>query len=113
MFARSADPKYFLIGQEHAQHYMEVDCYNIYPGYERYVSGSGSGGLYGISPSYQDYHRKNSHFVHNWGDGLFYYYYLSGDERARELALRGANTMATRGDLDGTGRGGQQKNSTK
>ena len=80
-------------------------------GYARHATAGSSKGLYGISPSYQDYHRKNSHFVHNWGDGVFYYYYLSGDERARELALRGARTMASRGDLDGTGRGGQQKNS--
>jgi hypothetical protein len=108
-FARTADLKYYVMGSQYTQHYMETDIYNIYPGYARYGADGSKSALYGLSPSYRAEHRKDPHFVHNFGLGLTYYYYLSGDERASEIYLRGADSLLPRSDLGGTGRGGQQK----
>ena len=108
-FARTADLKHFTMGLEYAQHYMETDIYNIYPGYARYAPSGDKGGMYGISPSYRAEHRRDPHFEHSFGGpGLSIYYYLSGDERAKEIMIRGADTWVDRG-LTNTGRAGSNR----
>jgi hypothetical protein len=81
LFCESGDARHADIFVPAAWHFMETACWNPYdPG----------DWLAGFCPAYGSYHRANDHFEQHYGEGLWYYYYLTGDERAREIGLRAA-----------------------
>ena len=80
---------------EAARHYMETEAYHVYPDNPYDDGGVDRTNYNGLSPAYEGYYRDNVHVEHCWGSGLFYYYYLTGDERARERALEGATSLLT------------------
>lgn len=84
LFAQSGDLKYVDIFQPQNWHQRETACFNSY---------DDNNWLYGFSGSYGPDHRNVGHFEQHYGEGLWYYYYLTGDERSREIGLRAANSI--------------------
>ena len=52
--------------------------------------------LNGYCPAYSTNHRGTPHFEQHYFEGVWYYYYLTGDERAREIGLRAADSIVFR-----------------
>lgn len=84
LFAQTGDLTYADIFVPAAWHWMETDCWNTYDP-EDWMNG--------YCPAYSAYHRMIGHFQHHYGEGIWYYYYLTGDERAREIGLRAAHSI--------------------
>jgi hypothetical protein len=87
LFAQTGDLTYADIFIPGAWHWMETDCWNTY---------DADDWMNGYCPAYSAYHRLIGHFQHHYGEGIWYYYYLTGDERAREVGLRAANSIIYR-----------------
>ena len=84
LFAQSGDLKYVDIFVPMTWHFMETDCWNTY---------DANDWMNGFCAPYSAYHRGNVHFEQHYGEGIWYYYYLTGDERAREVGLRAAQSI--------------------
>ena len=84
LFAQSGDLRYVDIIVPMAWHFIETDCWNTY---------DATDWMNGFCAPYTAYHRANVHFEQYYGEGIWYYYYLSGDERAREVGLRAAQSV--------------------
>ncbi|MEO1448429.1 MAG: T9SS type A sorting domain-containing protein, partial [Bacteroidota bacterium] len=84
MYALTGDVRYFDVMEPMAWHFMETQCFQPY---------EANNWMNGYSPSYSIHHRGIGHYNHHYGEGIWYYYYLTGDERARELGLRAANSI--------------------
>jgi PcRGLX-like protein central beta sandwich domain/PcRGLX-like N-terminal RIFT barrel domain len=84
LFVQEGDLRYSDIFIPGARFFMETACWNPY---------NTGNWLAGYCPSYSSYHRGSSHFEHHYGEGIWYYYYLTGDERAREVGMRAANAI--------------------
>lgn len=84
LFAQTGDLNYVNILVPMAWHFMETNCWNTY---------NSNDWLNGFSASYGSYHRDIGHFQQHYGEGIWYYYYLTGDERAREIGLRAAQSI--------------------
>lgn len=87
LFAQSGDPRHLDVLVPMARHFMETDCWNTY---------DEDDWMNGYNPAYGAFHRSVDHFQHHYGEGIWYYYYLTGDERAREIGLRAANSIVYR-----------------
>jgi hypothetical protein len=86
LFVMKGDLRYSDIFIPGVRFFMETACWNPF---------NTKDWLAGYCPSYSAYHRSASHFEHHYGEGIWYYYYLTGDERAKEVGLRAAkNIMA-------------------
>ena len=84
LFAQSGDLRFVDIFVPMAWHFMETACWNTYNAMDW---------MNGFSAPYSAYHRANVHFEQHYGEGIWYYYYLTGDERAREVGLRAAQSI--------------------
>jgi hypothetical protein len=82
---------------ESARHTMETEAYHVFPGlgYREDING--------LMPAYGQAYRSGVHIEHNFGSGLFYYHYLTGDERARQRALDGAVSLYVNKWMDAPG----------
>ena len=85
LFAQTGDLRYVDVFLPMAWHFMETACWNTY---------DPDDWMNGYCPSYSAYHRVTDHFEQHYGEGIWYYYYLTGDERAREVGLRAAQSIA-------------------
>ncbi|MCP4157740.1 MAG: hypothetical protein GY757_59070 [bacterium] len=84
LFAQEGNPEYPNIFIPGARFFMETACWNTY---------DANDWMNGYCPAYSTYHRSTAHFQHHYGEGLWYYYYLTGDERALEVGLRAADSI--------------------
>ncbi|MCP5052929.1 MAG: hypothetical protein GY940_37520, partial [bacterium] len=84
LFVQEGDLRYSDIFIPGARFFMETACWNPY---------DTTDWLAGYSPGYSGYHRSSTHFEQHYAEGIWYYYYLTGDERAREIGLRGAKAI--------------------
>ena len=84
-FLRSSHTYAWDYGKEAARHYMEVDfC-------EWSTDPRQHGGLI---PHTGNHFVGNVYPSHQWSEGLLAYYYMSGDERARDVVIRVADNHA-------------------
>lgn len=83
LFGLTGDLKYMDILEPMAWHWMETAC----------LQSHSNDWLNGYVGFYGANHRGNGNFNHYYGEGIYYYYYLTGNERALEMALRGVNAM--------------------
>ncbi|MCA9735798.1 hypothetical protein KC799_26910, partial [candidate division KSB1 bacterium] len=84
LFCQTGNLRYVDIFVPGARHWMETACWN---------SNDPTNFVYGFCPAYSAYHREIDHFQQHYGEGIWYYYYLTGDERAKEIGLRAANSI--------------------
>ncbi|MGE5342316.1 MAG: hypothetical protein ACM3SY_12640 [Candidatus Omnitrophota bacterium] len=84
LFAATGDPKLYDIFVPMTWHFMETDCWNTY---------DPNDWMNGFNPGYGSYHRLIPNYNAHYGEGIWYYYYLTGDERAREIGLRAADAI--------------------
>ncbi len=109
-YLRTGDRRYFLRGEEAARHHIDVDVIHATNSHLKNPWGkppevgqmwlhclNHTGGYYENAPlpvdrTYQMGHSTN--FGHVWVGGDFEYYYLTGDRRAREVAVSMADAMA-------------------
>lgn len=84
LFAQSGDPRFYNIMMPMARHFMETQCYQTY---------DPADWMNGYSPAYSLHHRALDHYNQHYGEGIWYYYYLTGDERAKEIGLRAARSI--------------------
>lgn len=84
LFVQEGDLTYTDIFIPGVRHFMETACWNPF---------DVTDWMSGYCPAYSTYHRATAHFQHHYGEGIWYYYYLSGDERAREVGLRAADAI--------------------
>ncbi len=84
LFAQSGDLRFVDIFVPMARHFMETACWNTY---------DPNDWMNGFCPAYSSYHRSIGHFNQHYGEGIWYYYYLTGDERAHEIGLRAAESI--------------------
>lgn len=89
LFMQTGDARHADVFTPAAWHFMETAAWNTY---------DPTDWLNGFNPSYGEFHRGTSHFEQHYGEGLWYYYYLTGDERAREIGLRAADSIMLRQD---------------
>lgn len=83
LYALTGEERYFDILEPMALHWMETDCWKTESG----------DWLNGYCPSYSLNHRENPNFNHHYGEGIWYYYYLTGNERAKEIGLSAAQSI--------------------
>ena len=109
-YLRTGQRRYFLRGEQAARHHVDVDVVHATNPHLKNPWGpppqvgeiwlhclNHTGGYYENAPlpverTYQMGHSTN--FGHVWVGGDFEYYYLTGDRRAREVALQIADAMA-------------------
>jgi hypothetical protein len=109
-YLRTGKRQYFLRGEQAARHHIDVDVVHATNPYLKNPWGpppqvgdiwlhclNHTGGYYENAPlpvdrTYQMGHSTN--FGHVWVGGDFEYYYLTGDRRAREVAIEEADAMA-------------------
>jgi len=110
-FLRTGDRRFFARGEQAARHHIDVDTVHATNSHLKNPFGapprvgeiwlhsvSHTGGYYTnaplpVSSAYQMGHSAN--FGHVWISGDLDYYYLTGDRRAREVALSVADMMAS------------------
>lgn len=110
-YLRTGDRRYFLRGAQAARHHLDVDVvhavnpllknpFGLPPKVgEIWLHSVGhTGGYYDQAPlpveqTYQMGHSAN--YGHVWVTGDLDYYFLTGDRRAREVALQAADMMAS------------------
>jgi len=110
-YLRSGDRRYFLRAEQAARHHIDVDVAHATNEHLRNPWGgpprvgdiwlhcvAHTGGYYSGAPlpvdrTYQMGHSTN--FGHVWVSGDFDYYYLTGDRRAREVAVKIADAMVS------------------
>ncbi len=108
-YLRSGDRRYFVRGEQAARHHIDVDVVHATSPHLKNPWGSPpqvgevwlhcvghTGGYYENAPlpvsrTYQMGHSTN--FGHVWVGGDLEYYYLTGDRRAREVAVEIADAM--------------------
>jgi len=108
-YLRTGQRRYFLRGEQAARHHVDVDVVHATNPHLKNPWGpppqvgeiwlhclNHTGGYYDNAPlpvdrTYQMGHSTN--FGHVWVGGDFEYYYLTGDRRAREVALQIADAM--------------------
>jgi len=108
-YLRTGQRRFFLRGEQAARHHVDVDVIHATNPHLKNPWGSPprvgeiwlhglnhTGGYYENAPlpverTYQMGHSTN--FGHVWVGGDFEYYYLTGDRRAREVALEMADAM--------------------
>ncbi|NQT40302.1 MAG: hypothetical protein HQ581_22605, partial [Planctomycetes bacterium] len=108
-YLRSGDRRYFLRGEQAARHHIDVDVVHATNPHLKNPWGppprvgevwlhcvGHTGGYYEDAPlpvsrTYQMGHSTN--FGHVWVGGDLEYYYLTGDRRAREVAIEMADAM--------------------
>jgi hypothetical protein len=108
-YLRTGDRRYFLRGEQAARHHIDVDVVHATNPHLKNPWGpppqvgeiwlhclNHTGGYYENAPlpvdrTYQMGHSTN--FGHVWVGGDFEYYYLTGDRRAREVAIEIADAM--------------------
>jgi hypothetical protein len=108
-YLRTGDRRYFLRGEQAARHHIDVDVIHAVNPLLKNPWGpppqvgeiwlhclNHTGGYYENAPlpvdrTYQMGHSTN--FGHVWVGGDFEYYYLTGDRRAREVAIQIADAM--------------------
>jgi hypothetical protein len=108
-YLRTGDRKYFLRGEQAARHHIDVDVIHAVNPLLKNPWGPApqvgeiwlhclnhTGGYYEDAPlpverTYQMGHSTN--FGHVWVGGDFEYYYLTGDRRAKEVAIQMADAM--------------------
>jgi hypothetical protein len=109
-YLRTGDRRYFLRGEQAARHHIDVDVVHATNPLLKNPWGpppqvgdiwlhclNHTGGYYENAPlpvdrTYQMGHSTN--FGHVWVGGDWEYYYLTGDRRAREVAIEIADAMA-------------------
>jgi hypothetical protein len=109
-YLRTGDRRFFLRGAQAARHHVDVDVVHAVNPLVRNPFGlppkvgeiwlhsvSHTGGYYANAPlpvelTYQMGHSAN--YGHVWVSGDLDYYYLTGDRRARDVALQVADMMA-------------------
>ena len=84
LLAQTGDLRHADVMIPMARHFMETAAWNTYDPEDW---------LNGFSSSYSENHRAIGHFQHHYGEGIWYYYYLTGNERAREVGLRAADSV--------------------
>jgi len=87
LFARTGDPRFLDLMAPMASHFLETACFN---------TDDPDDWLSGFSPAYGEHHRGTGHFEQHYAEGIWAYHYLTGDERAREVGLRGAESIVER-----------------
>ncbi len=87
LFTQTSDQRFFDIMLPMAWHFMETQTYQTY---------DPDNWMNGYSPAYSQHHRSVDHYNQHYGEGIWYYYYLTGDERAKEIGLRGARSIRDR-----------------
>jgi len=110
-YLRTGDRRYFRRGAEAARHHIDVDVVHAVNPLVKNPWGlpprvgeiwlhslNHTGGYYANAPlpverTYQMGHSSN--YGHVWITGDLDYYYLTGDRRAREVALQSADMMAS------------------
>ena len=108
-YLRTGDRRYFLRGEQAARHHIDVDVVHAVNPHLKNPWGpppqvgdiwlhclNHTGGYYENAPlpverTYQMGHSTN--FGHVWVGGDFEYYYLTGDRRAKEVAIEIADAM--------------------
>ena len=83
-FLRSGDLQFFDVGRECSLHNMDVDCLHQRDGWERLCGHTG------------DHSKAEAGVGHTWCEGLWEYYYLTGDRHAAQKALGIANHLTYR-----------------
>ncbi len=81
-FMRTGDRDALRVGREILEHNMDVDCVTIREGFEYLCHHTG------------DHNVKLAGIGHTWCEGLWEYYFLTGDRRAARKALGIANRLA-------------------
>lgn len=84
LFAQTGDRRFFDVMLPMAWNNMETQCFQTY---------DENDWMNGYNPSYSLNHRSTGHYNQHYGEGIWYYYYLTGDERAREIGLRAARSI--------------------
>ena len=84
LFAQTGDRRFFDVMLPMAWNNMETQCFQTY---------EENDWMNGYNPSYSLNHRSTGHYNQHYGEGIWYYYYLTGDERAREVGLRAARSI--------------------
>lgn len=84
LFAQTGDRRFFEVMLPMAWNNMETQCFQTY---------DENDWMNGYNPSYSLNHRATGHYNQHYGEGIWYYYYLTGDERAREIGLRAARSI--------------------
>jgi hypothetical protein len=110
-FLRTGDRRYFARGEQAARHHTDVDVVHATNPHLKNPWGpppqvgeiwlhclNHTGGYYQDAPlpvsrTYQMGHSTN--FGHVWVGGDFQYYFLTGDRRAREVAIQMADAMVS------------------
>ncbi|MEM9664755.1 MAG: T9SS type A sorting domain-containing protein [Bacteroidota bacterium] len=87
--AQTGDLRYAEVLVPMIRHWMETAAWNTY---------EADDWMNGFSPAYGINHRGIGHFQHHYGEGVWAYYYLTGDERAREVGLRAAESIVNAQD---------------
>ena len=83
-FMRSGDLQFFHVGREISLHNMHVDCLHHRDGWERLCHHTG------------DHSARAAGIGHTWCEGLWEYYYLTGDRHSAQKALGIGNDLARR-----------------
>ncbi len=93
LYARSGDPAYFDRAERAARHFMDVDVLHYYP----HPAPPSPWRHRGMVYKHRYFHvgrrsceRPAPKLDHSWNEGLFDYYYLTGDDRALQVALETA-----------------------
>ena len=86
-FMRSGDLQFFDVGREVALHNMDVDCLHLRDGWERLCHHT------------NDHSEKEAGIGHTWCEGLWEYYYLTGDRHAAQKALGIGNHLTYRSQM--------------
>ena len=84
LFAQTGDQRFYNVMLPMAWNNMETQCFQTY---------DENDWMNGYNPSYSLNHRATGHYNQHYGEGIWYYYYLTGDERAREIGLRAAKSI--------------------
>lgn len=84
LFAQTGDRRFYDVMLPMAWNNMETQCFQTY---------EENDWMNGYNPSYSLYHRSTGHYNQHYGEGIWYYYYLTGDERAREIGMRAATSI--------------------
>ena len=72
---RSGDLQFFDVAREVSLHNMDVDCLHLGDGWERLCGHT------------LDHSAAQAGIGHTWCEGLWEYYYLTGDRHAAQKAL--------------------------
>jgi hypothetical protein len=82
-FARTSDYKYFDLAIPIARHFIETDIWN--PDDLQNLSG--------FCPAAYQKHRSYNNAMHHYAEGIWYYYYLTGDRRVLDIGKTGADNL--------------------